>query len=112
MHYSTGWCFVTTATLSAIGKHDDCEELNEFRNFRDNWLLHQPGGESLVKEYYQLAPKIVDAINSTSNGNEVFVALWHEAINECLLLIQQGKNEAAKELYCTTMYGLKDKYLN
>lgn len=106
-----GGCFVTTAALAAIGKNDDCEELEVFRNYRDQWLLHQPEGEHIVMEYYKVAPQIVEAINCLPNRDDIYAALWHQSIQECLILIQQGENESAKLLYHKTINDLREKYI-
>lgn len=61
-------CFITTAVCDSFGKADDCYELTAFRNFRDKWLVNQADGKNLIAEYYNIAPKIVEKINSLSNS--------------------------------------------
>jgi hypothetical protein len=63
-------CFLTTATCRALGKGDDCEELLAFKAFRDEWLILQEDGESLIKQYYQIAPDIVENIERMPNAED------------------------------------------
>ena len=71
-------CFITTATCDNFGKPDNCYELNTFRTFRDNWLSCQPDGPALISEYYDVAPAIVEKIDSLSNAKEVYVVLCQD----------------------------------
>jgi hypothetical protein len=105
-------CFVTTATLKSIGKPDDCEELNTFRNFRDNWVVIQDDGQELISEYYLVAPQIVKKIDTNIDSENVYLKLWSEHIEPCLNLLKQGKFFDAKQVYIDTMFMLKAKYLN
>ncbi|GHU54664.1 hypothetical protein FACS1894132_09650 [Clostridia bacterium] len=56
-------CYITTAVCTSLEKPDDCYELTLLRNFRDTFLKNQPDGETLIKPYYEDAPRIVDKIN-------------------------------------------------
>lgn len=106
-----GGCFITTATLLSIGKSDDCNELNTFRYFRDNWLLKEPDGDKLISEYYLFAPRIVKSIDSLKNSKVVYITIWESAIFPCLKLINQNRMKEAKSLYCEVVLELKQKYL-
>jgi hypothetical protein len=72
---SRAGCFITTATCLALGKGDSCAELNVFRNFRDSWLLQQSDGIELVKDYYRIAPKIVNCID-LKRDQEIYFSIW------------------------------------
>lgn len=122
--YNSGWnngnessngssdgCFITTATLLSIGKDDACLELNSFRSFRDNWLAQQPDGKSLISEYYLVAPKIVSAIDSSSNREDIYRKLWVENLEPCLQLIDDHQYTEAKNVYCSVVHNLKAKFL-
>ncbi len=109
---SGGGCFVTTATLSALGKDDQCSELKAFREFRDNWLVNQKDGKELIEKYYRIAPEIVWAIERHPDRKDIYTNLWKEDIYPCLLLIQQSHFEAAKDIYLRTMIDLKSQFLS
>jgi len=116
-HYSGGTsesnsdCFITTATLASIGKADNCIELNSFRDFRDHWLLNEPDGQRLVAEYYNIAPKIVAAIDSDPYKSVIYKSLWNQSIQPCLKLIEDSRFEEAKAIYCEVVTNLKLEYL-
>jgi len=109
---SGGGCFITTAVMLATGKADDCTELNTFRHFRDNWLLKQSGGEKDIKEYYHIAPMIVDSINKTDNADDVYRDLWKKSLENCYHHILNGDYEKAMELYSEVVVKLKSTYLS
>ena len=104
-------CFITTATCSALNKPDDCYELTTFRRFRDTWLLRQDDGSALIKEYYRIAPLIVDRINRLPNSEEIYRSIWNEWLAACLTLIEQNKNEACKVRYIEMVTTLKKSLL-
>lgn len=109
---SGGGCFITTATLNAIGKEDGCKELNVFREFRDNWLVNQFDGKLLISEYYKIAPKIVDAINSKPDCKDIYQALWANSIQPCFYLIERGSFSEARSIYYSVVSDLKEKYIS
>lgn len=121
--YESGWdntwhqthnddgCFITTATLNALGKSDDCEELNAFRIFRDNWLCKQVNGKELILEYYEIAPQIVKAINSHEDNKVIYKNLWKESLEPCLKLIDLKKFKQAKKIYSKVVRKLKVEFL-
>jgi len=94
-----GLCFITTATCLSLNKSDDCYELNTFRRFRDEWLLKNKEGQELIKEYYQIAPEIVNKINELPNKEEIYEDIWRSYLSRCLNLIETGNFEEAKALY-------------
>jgi hypothetical protein len=104
-------CFITTATLLSLGKPDNCEELNIFRNFRDCWLLKQNDGPVLISEYYVLAPKIVLEIGKRSDNKDIYSRLWKNKIKPCLDLIKSRQYDEAKSIYCSTVIDLKNEFL-
>lgn len=104
-------CFISTATLVSIGKPDNCDELNAFRSFRDNWLAKQIDGQELISEYYRIAPSIVTSINSADDNKIIYQKLWAESIEPCLKLIKQKRFSEAKKIYCDVVVDLKQKFL-
>ena len=104
-------CFITTAVCDSFGKADDCYELTAFRKFRDNWLINQSDGKSLIDEYYNIAPKIVDKINSLSDSAEIYKNIWRGYLSECLKFIESGDNQQCKKVYISMVNTLKEKFL-
>jgi hypothetical protein len=106
-------CFITTATLQALGKNetaDDCYELNLFRQYRDNYLLSTPEGYQLVEEYYRISPFIVEKINAQPNKEEIYQHLWEKYLKPCLREIEQENFERVKEIYIQMVEELKKLY--
>lgn len=104
-------CFITTAVCDSFRKSDNCYELTSFRFFRDNWLIDQLDGASLIAEYYSIAPKIVDKINRLKNSGEIYQSIWDEWLSSCLKLIEQGRNEDCKIRYINMVNHLKKTFL-
>ncbi len=103
-------CFITTAVCKYFNKPDDCYELTTLRNFRDNWLVLQPGGKELVEEYYKTAPIIVAAIDSSAEKDTIYMHIWNDYIKPCIKLIELGVNDTCKILYVDMFNELKDKF--
>mgnify|MGYP003393509071 CR=1 FL=1 len=57
-------CFLTAACVQAAGLPDDCHELTTLRRFRDSFIRALPGGEAMIKKYYDLAPQIVEKLSA------------------------------------------------
>ena len=96
---SSGGCFLTSACTAARGLPDDCHELTVLRNFRDNWLKNQPEGVLLIAHYYEVAPKIVEAIDKLENRLEIWDEVYREMVVPCVEMIQQERCQEALELY-------------
>jgi tetratricopeptide (TPR) repeat protein len=96
---SSGGCYITTAACLALGKPDDCYELQMFRSFRDNWLAAQDDGEFLINEYYRTAPHVVESINARSDSHSVFMKIWSDYLSKCLHFIETRQMDECKKLY-------------
>ena len=94
-------CFVTEACCTVMGLDDNCYEMERFRNFRDNWLAKQPGGDDLISEYYEIAPKIVKSIHNRNDSTAILLNIWNEYLKPCLSLIENDKQLNCRSLYVT-----------
>ena len=92
-------CFVTTACIRARGLADDCAELTQLRQFRDDYVLRTQDGKDDVDTYYRLAPAVVEKINARADSKEVWERVYTDMILPCLALVREGKNEQAYRLY-------------
>lgn len=104
-------CFITTAVCDSFNKPDDCYELTMFRHFRDNWLKNQPDGKELIKEYYNIAPKIVEKINRLVNAKEIYKSIWDNYLKICLYYLEQKNTKSCKKIYIDMVNNLKKIYL-
>ena len=107
---SSSGCFITTAVCGTFNKPDDCYELTSFRNFRDNWLVNQPDGASLVQEYYRIAPGIVERINALADAKNIYMSIWQEYLKPCLTCIEDGNMQKCKEIYVDMVRNLQKKF--
>lgn len=96
---SSGGCFLTSACTAALGLPDDCHELTVLRNYRDSWLKQQPDGVTLIAHYYEVAPKIVEAIDKLDDRTDIWDAVYHELVMPCVKMIENGQYQEALELY-------------
>lgn len=108
---SSSDCFLTTACVVAKNLPDGCYELKTLRGFRDSYIKGLPNGEEIIKEYYDIAPKIIDAIEKEPNADCIFRKLFEELVQPCVHYIEQRQNEMAYALYEKTVLKLKEKYL-
>ncbi len=99
-------CYVTTAVCRNSGKPDDCYELTTFRRFRDEWLSKEEDGQSLIKEYYENAPRIVDKIDSSGRADEIYNMIQEKYLDLCLKYIEHEEYKKCKECYVNMMHDL------
>ena len=92
----SGGCYLTTACMSASGLQDNCLELNVLRNFRDRILLQTPRGRKAVKEYYQIAPEIVQSIDEKDSSLEIWNSVYQDVRKAVQLVLSGDFNQAFK----------------
>lgn len=95
---STGFCYLTSACVDYFGKPDNCFELKTLRKFRDEYMKKTTEGCKLVKEYYEIAPKIVIAINGSSDKDKYYHYIY-DIITQCVEFILHGRNIEAQNEY-------------
>ena len=108
---SSSDCFLTTACVVAKNLPDDCYELKTLRAFRDSYIKGLANGEEIIKEYYDIAPKIIEAIEQEPDTDYIFKKLFEELVQPCVRYIEENQNEMAYALYEKTVLKLKEKYL-
>jgi len=108
---SNSGCYLTTACVMSKGLPDNCEELETLRSFRDTYLKGIPEGLTDIKEYYEIAPKIVEAINKFPDAAKLWENVYKELILPCVSLIKKGDNKQTYSMYKQYTNMLKDKYL-
>ena len=104
------FCYITTAVCETFGKPDDCYELTILRNYRDGYLMDQPEGEEIIKEYYDVAPTIVKHINKNPEKSAIYQDVWDKYLHPCIQMIEDNKNEECKELYIQMVRDLQTEY--
>lgn len=107
---SGGLCVITSAACAALNKADDCEELNTLRAYRDKMKAENPVVAALVKEYYRVAPVLVEKINAELAADTIYSSLWENFIARTYNLIRAGENDAATAIYVDMVQKLCDRY--
>lgn len=92
-------CFLTSACVDALGKEDDCYELETLRRFRDEWLASQDGGSQDIANYYSFAPSVVANIDRLPNRLNIYMKIYEELVSPCVKLIEEGRMQETWELY-------------
>ena len=98
-----GGCFITTAIVEKKGEADDGETLTKLRKFRDEYMVDR---QEEVQEYYDIAPKIIKAIDNEEEWN------WIEnQIQKAIAYIDEEKQDDAYATYKNMVSTLKEKWL-
>ncbi len=108
---SKSGCYLTTACAEAIRLPDNCLELSVLRNFRDKILMPQSFGKRAVKEYYKIAPEIVQAIGEQDNTRRIWSSIYRD-IEYAVSLVLSGNFERAFKHYQQMTSKLKERYLD
>lgn len=110
-NYTSGssGCFLTSACVDHLGKPDDCKELTLLRKFRDEQMKKMPDGEQLITEYYEIAPKIVKAIEASPNKSEYYDEIY-SVVSTCVSLIEKENYGEVFDLYKKMVLDLKKEF--
>lgn len=95
----SGGCFITTAICEEMGLDDDCYYLTTLRDFRDNVMLPDAKWRELVRDYYRIAPGIVQIINTRADKAHIYKTMREEYLIPCIALIEKKNNFEAIQLY-------------
>lgn len=109
--FRNGLCYITTAVCQSLSKPDDCYELTLLRDYRDNYLLGTEEGSQIVKEYYNIAPTIVNRIGNDSKSSEVYNSIWKTYLQPCVHMIEEDELKECQETYTKMVHELEEKYL-
>lgn len=104
-------CFLTSACVWAKNLPDNCQELETLRKFRDSYVMGLPNGNEIIKEYYEVAPKIVSAIEQRPDSTSIFKQMYEKLVLGCVKLIEARENEDACRLYQNSLLRLKKEFL-
>ncbi len=105
-----GFCFITTAVCRALDKGDDCEELMAMRRFRDNMQARDPLLQEMICEYYRIAPEIVERIQASGQGDDVYQEIWTDDLCPILQYLQHHAYRQATLGYIAMVERLSRQY--
>ena len=102
---SGGGCFLTTAIVERRGEADDGKTLTKLRSFRDTFMGGKESDE--LKEYYTIAPLIVEAIPNDHSDWD-----WIEKqIDLAIVEIDNNQHHNAYNIYKSMVLRLKEEWL-
>lgn len=107
-HESGSGCYLTTACMKHYMDEfdDNCYYLDILRWFRDNFVSKED-----KKEYYEVAPKVVETLDSLDNAKEVYNQIYTKVIQVCVRLIEYGRYDEAYEIYKDNVLDLQNKFV-
>lgn len=103
-------CFITTAVCRSLDKADNCYELTLLRMFRDTYMTGCKERIDAVKEYYRIAPQIVERIDSCPNSQEVYASVWEQYLKPCIRLIEEGQSAECEAVYSDMVQCLASRF--
>lgn len=87
-------CFITTSCVKYFGLNDNCYELQTLRKFRDTYLLKSIEGKNLVKEYYLLAPTVVEKLEAHRQRKILFTKVFKQIQKACRAIESKNYEDA------------------
>ena len=101
-------CFLTTACMRYMQENfdDNCYELIVLRWFRDNFVSTDD-----KKHYYDIAPKIVEAIGKEIDSNLIYNYIYDNIVDYCVTQIEQGNYNEAYNRYKYSVQLLEKYYI-
>lgn len=105
-----GGCFLTSTTCRVMGFPDDCDVLQAYRRYRDEILLQDAPGKDLVKQYYKIAPEIVDRIEAEPDPMSIYRSMWEQFLVPGYELLLEKRHEEARSLYIQLVTTLLNRF--
>lgn len=104
----TGKCYLTTACMEHQQEKfdDNCMELTILRWFRDNFVSQED-----IEHYYEVAPLIVDKLNSLETSSDIYKWIYDNVIVPCIIFIRNGQMSDAYSVYKNTIEELEKEYI-
>ncbi len=105
---SSGGCFLTEAIVGHRGMEaDDGPTLTALRAFRDGYMQQTPERRALVERYYEIAPRIVQAI-PRAHADWAWIG---ERVDEALAAVAAGTGDRAFGIYVAMVRRLEARWL-
>lgn len=89
-------CYLTSACMMHFQDtfNDNCRELRILRWFRDHYV-----SKADIEHYYEVAPSIVEGINSIPDSDLVYDYIFNSIVNPCINAIENGNFDFAYSRY-------------
>ncbi|MDX1417672.1 MAG: CFI-box-CTERM domain-containing protein [Candidatus Promineifilaceae bacterium] len=96
---SGGGCYISTAVCTALGKPDDCYELELLRHYRDTSVRSLAGGDELIAHYYAAAPRLVARMQSRPDSEQILQYIYKRFLAPCLRNIERDRGDESLATY-------------
>ena len=114
--YISSGCFITTVVSNILGNPDNCQVLNDFRNFRNNILQKNSKYYDGLREYDVIGPTIAICMALDMNSRDMADMTYQLDLLKVHQLYLEGKYDEAYDTYCKmtrdliSYYGLDELY--
>lgn len=100
-------CYLTTACIKHFQESfdDNYEELTILRWFRDNFVPKED-----IEHYYQVAPIIIEAIDSDPNSEIAYNYIYENVICVCVEAIKNGDYDSAYSRYKNSILTFEETF--
>lgn len=105
---TSGGCYLTSACIKHFQENfdDNCHELTVLRWFRDTFV-----SPSDIEHYYEVAPRIVSAIDESPQADAIYELIFNRVIAVCVKAIEEVNYDLAYALYRESILALEQNYL-
>lgn len=105
--------FITEAVTQGAGLEADCYELSVLRMFRREYIAALDDGETVLCQYHDKAPRIIQAMDELTGeeSHKVWATLYVTGVVPAVLLITSGKWDEAYRLYRSLLAELEAIFL-
>ncbi|WP_144053801.1 hypothetical protein [Baaleninema simplex] len=111
---NNGGCYITTATCLALGKKDNCDELEALRWYRDNVLIKSKDGAKAAIEYYRSAKNVIDTLNQQSEreAKEIYQHIYDKYVAPAVKAVTDKDYPKAKAIFLEALADMKGRFPN
>ena len=106
-----GGCFISTAVAQSLRKPDDCEELQLLGAFRDTFMATSSERLQEVARYYELAPRIVEAVESSRKAYQEWARVRGTHLTPAIEAVRAGHDDRAYRIYKAMVQELEHRWL-
>ena len=105
---SNGGCYLTSACMKFYQENfdDNCYELFVLRWFRDNYVSKKD-----IKDYYNIAPRIVNEINKLNEAGMVYDYVYDNIVDYCVKELECGNYNEAYDRYKESILSLEKNFV-
>ncbi len=104
-------CFLTSACVAHKGLDDDCYELTQLRQLREEFMRPQKIYSNLLQEYKVVAPQMLRKINVAENRDQILNTIYEQLVKPAVGFIEMGETEKAVLHYTRFVEQMKLLYL-